>query len=99
MNTLTQPKTPEIALQQFSFTVEGMTCASCVARVEKALKKLSGVQEATVNLATETATVQSIDGGVTPEQLIAAVQKSVITPLCLQTRLSMMATYNQIASG
>ncbi|MCB1658831.1 MAG: heavy metal translocating P-type ATPase, partial [Pseudomonadales bacterium] len=75
MNTLTQPKTPEIALQQFSFTVEGMTCASCVARVEKALKKLSGVQEATVNLATETATVQSIDGGVTPEQLIAAVQK------------------------
>ena len=33
--------------------VEGMTCASCVARVEKALKKVDGVQEANVNLATE----------------------------------------------
>ena len=75
MNSTIALNTPELPLQQHSLTVEGMTCASCVARVEKALKKLSGVQEATVNLATERATVQSIDGGVTPEQLIAAVQK------------------------
>jgi len=39
--------------------VGGMTCASCVARVEKALKRVPGVQEATVNLATETATVRA----------------------------------------
>ena len=39
--------------------VEGMTCASCVGRVEKALRKVPGVTEATVNLATETATVRS----------------------------------------
>lgn len=37
--------------------VGGMTCASCVARVEKALKKVSGVQDAAVNLATESARV------------------------------------------
>ena len=42
---------------EFSFPVEGMTCASCVRRVEKALEKVPGVQEASVNLATEHAKV------------------------------------------
>ncbi len=37
--------------------IEGMTCASCVSRVEKALKKVPGVQDATVNLATESARI------------------------------------------
>jgi Cu+-exporting ATPase len=38
--------------------VDGMTCASCVARVERALRKVPGVTDATVNLASETATVR-----------------------------------------
>ena len=37
--------------------VGGMTCASCVSRVERALKKVPGVTDATVNLATESARV------------------------------------------
>ena len=37
------------------FGVEGMTCASCVRRAEAALTKVDGVQEASVNLATEQA--------------------------------------------
>ena len=41
-------------------TVEGMTCASCVARVERALKAVPGVSAATVNLATETARVEGV---------------------------------------
>ncbi|MFM8594424.1 MAG: heavy metal translocating P-type ATPase [Chloroflexota bacterium] len=41
-----------------TFPVEGMTCASCVRRVEKALLKVPGVHSATVNLATESATVE-----------------------------------------
>ncbi|MEG2818079.1 MAG: copper ion binding protein, partial [Comamonas sp.] len=52
MNALNQPRA------QFDFTVEGMTCASCVGRVERALKKVPGVQEAVVNLATEKASLQ-----------------------------------------
>jgi heavy metal translocating P-type ATPase len=41
-----------------SIDIEGMTCASCVSRVEKALLKVPGVQSASVNLTTERATVQ-----------------------------------------
>jgi Cu+-exporting ATPase len=40
------------------FRIEGMTCAACVGRVERVLKKLNGVQSANVNLATEHAHVQ-----------------------------------------
>ena len=39
--------------------IEGMTCAACVARVEKALKAVPGVTEASVNLATEIARVSA----------------------------------------
>jgi P-type Cu+ transporter len=42
--------------------IEGMTCASCVARVEKALRRVPGVASAEVNLATETATVALAEG-------------------------------------
>ena len=43
-------------------SVDGMTCASCVGRVEKALKDVPGVLDAVVNLATEKATVQTVAG-------------------------------------
>jgi Cu+-exporting ATPase len=55
--------------------VEGMTCASCVTRVEKALKRVPGVATAEVNLATETATV-SLAEGAAPESLVAAVRNA-----------------------
>lgn len=44
-------------LQTVALNIEGMSCASCVGRVEKALKSVDGVSEAQVNLATERATV------------------------------------------
>lgn len=53
--------------------VQGMTCASCVTRVEKALKKVDGVQEASVNLASEKAKVEFDPAKVNVEQLRAAV--------------------------
>ena len=51
--------------------IEGMTCASCVARVERALQAVPGVTEATVNLATEAARVEGI---AEPAALISAVK-------------------------
>ena len=56
--------------------IGGMTCASCVARVEKALKKVPGVQEASVNLATETARV-TYDTSAGSGQIDAQLRRSV----------------------
>jgi heavy metal translocating P-type ATPase len=54
--------------------VSGMTCASCVARVEKALKRVPGVVDAAVNLATERATVRFFGSAEAVGRLVAAVE-------------------------
>jgi len=64
-----------MALITLELPVQGMTCASCVRRVERALSRVEGVQEASVNLATEKARV-AFDPSVAPlEHLRAAVEK------------------------
>ena len=55
--------------------IEGMTCASCAARVEKALKRVPGVASAEVNLATESASVALAEGA-SPQALVAAVREA-----------------------
>ena len=59
--------------QQWKLAIEGMTCASCAGRVEKALAKIPGVQSSEVNLALETAQVSAPGGQVKLKQLIDAV--------------------------
>ena len=56
--------------------IRGMTCASCVARNEKALARVPGVLKADVNLATEKATVEYVPGQVTHEELVRAVARA-----------------------
>ncbi len=58
MNTATTPLDGADEVCELDLGIGGMTCASCVSRVERALKKLPGVQEATVNLATESARIR-----------------------------------------
>jgi Cu+-exporting ATPase len=50
----------DVPTHEIRLAVDGMTCASCVARVEKALAKVPGVAAASVNLATEQATVTAV---------------------------------------
>jgi Cu+-exporting ATPase len=61
----------------FTLDIGGMTCASCVGRVEKALDKVPGIEAATVNLATEQARIRLKAGSETQiEDVIALVQKT-----------------------
>ncbi|MFP6561097.1 heavy metal translocating P-type ATPase [Paraburkholderia sp. B3] len=57
------------------FEIRGMTCAACATRVEKALARVPGVARASVNLATEKATVEA-GAEVAPEALASAVTKA-----------------------
>jgi Cu+-exporting ATPase len=61
------------AIQTLTLPVEGMTCASCVTRVEKALKNVDGVQAVSVNLASEKAKVEFDRTKTNVELLRAAV--------------------------
>lgn len=63
-------------VEKTELSVGGMTCANCSARVERALKALKGVVEASVNLASERASVRYLPGSVTPTQLAKAVEEA-----------------------
>lgn len=58
---------------RLSLPVEGMTCASCVGRVERALKQVPGVQSAAVNLATERADI-TFTGAADPQAAVRAIE-------------------------
>ncbi|MBA2675462.1 heavy metal translocating P-type ATPase, partial [Ramlibacter sp.] len=77
MNTSTANTTLDLG-------VAGMTCASCVSRVERALKKVPGVQDATVNLATESARVVFTPVQANEAQLRRAVRSAGYEPLVVQ---------------
>ncbi|WP_047462563.1 heavy metal translocating P-type ATPase [Rhizobium rhizogenes] len=66
----------EAKLQTQELLIEGMTCASCVSRVERALKAIPGVTEANVNLATEKATVRFVSAATSAEELSAAIRNA-----------------------
>jgi Cu+-exporting ATPase len=59
----------------FDLPITGMTCASCAGRVERALRRVPGVKNATVNLANERAHVEVLEQ-IDPANLIAAVDKA-----------------------
>ncbi|RIK38561.1 MAG: heavy metal translocating P-type ATPase, partial [Chloroflexi bacterium] len=65
-----------VRTEELTLDVTGMTCASCVRRVERALEKTPGVEQAAVNLATEQATVRYLPGSTTRAQLVAAIEKA-----------------------
>jgi Cu+-exporting ATPase len=75
MSTTSTPTTPTAALTEWQFPVQGMSCASCVARVERSLANVPGVQDVSVNFATERASVKA-GSEVGMETLKAAVARA-----------------------
>jgi Cu+-exporting ATPase len=63
---------PQQTSQELSLDIKGMTCAACVARVEKVLRKVEGVLDANVNLATESARLQIL-----PQAQLDTILKAV----------------------
>lgn len=68
----------EVPAHSLELSIEGMTCASCVGRVERALRKVPGVSDVSVNLASERAHLDLL-GAVDTAALIAAVEKAGYT--------------------
>ncbi|MGQ5522795.1 heavy metal translocating P-type ATPase [Chitinimonas sp. PSY-7] len=65
----------QLATHQVELVIGGMSCASCVGRVEKALRREAGVLDANVNLTTERASIRALQD-ITESQLIAVVEKA-----------------------
>jgi len=68
------PDDPRVGPIEIILPIEGMTCASCVNRIERFLKKTDGVAEASVNLATERATVRLDPALAGRDEVVAAVR-------------------------
>jgi Cu+-exporting ATPase len=71
---------PRQQAKRVTIPVEGMTCASCVARIEKVVGRLEGVTAVAVNLATERADVQYDPGAVRLSQIKRAITEAGYTP-------------------
>ena len=67
---------PEPTIAELSLPIDGMTCASCVNRIERFLRKTPGVETATVNLATEMATIRYLPDVTAPSALVAAIESA-----------------------
>ncbi len=68
--------TPSTSLATLDISIGGMTCASCTGRVERALKKVQGVQDASINLATESARITYLESPDMPALLRRAVRNA-----------------------
>ena len=66
----------DLTAERTTLAIEGMTCASCVAKVERAIKALPGVTEAEVNFATNQAWVAYLPGLVERSDLLSAVERA-----------------------
>jgi Cu+-exporting ATPase len=75
----------EPVIETINIGVGGMTCASCVAHVEKALRGVPGVIEATVNLATERASIRALSGPGLSDRLRKAIVEAGYEPQNIET--------------
>jgi len=80
--------------RHFQLKVEGMTCASCAGRVERALRGMEGVASANVNLATETARIEVATSTIATSDLIRVIGKAGYSATVPNSHASMEDTKN-----
>ena len=78
MTSISNQQGANSSATRLSLPVDGMTCASCVGRVERALKAVSGIETASVNLATERADI-SFSGVADPQAAVRAIESAGYT--------------------
>ncbi|AWR88170.1 heavy metal translocating P-type ATPase (plasmid) [Meiothermus taiwanensis WR-220] len=74
-------------MKELQIGVQGMTCAACAGRVERGLKKVEGVEAASVNLATENASVAYDPATTTPQALVEKIKEVGYTPVVAEAEL------------
>ncbi len=82
--TKTQEAAEGIDEREVTIPVGGMTCASCSAAVERAVRKLPGIQTASVNLATEKAFIHYDPNAVRLSEIKGAIKKAGYEPLAME---------------
>ena len=70
-----QPPTSQLQTRFVTIPVEGMVCLACTAKVKTTLKSINGVASVEVNLAGRVARVEYLEGKVSPEQLVSAINR------------------------
>ena len=87
------------AIQELDLSIGGMTCASCSGRVERALRKVPGVQDATVNLATESARVQvALPEGSDLASMLIALATSAGYEIIIEPSVDAVLQANSVSS-
>ena len=71
----TQAPKSQLQTRVVTIPVDGMVCLACTARVKSTLKAINGVAEVEVNLAGHVARVEYLEGRVSPEQLVSAINR------------------------
>nr|WP_300003723.1 heavy metal translocating P-type ATPase [Tissierella sp.] len=66
----------DVPLVKKTFLIEGMTCAACSTRIDKALNKVEGIEKANVNLATNKASVEFKSGILSDEDIVQIIDKA-----------------------
>ena len=76
-----------MSIREITFRIDGMHCAACAMGAEKAIKKLDGVEEASVNIATEKAFVKYDTDKVGIEDFANVVKSKGFTPIIDKTEI------------
>lgn len=76
----------EIQAKEVTLPIQGMTCAACANRIEKVISRMNGVEKASVNLATEKATIRYTPSQVRLSEIKQAIARAGYTPLDVESK-------------